>query len=210
MKWRRKYNVKLDIIHAKHLAGYSVHELSKEFGIPRTTLLRYFKASNLPIFNHHYNKCKAAQKARFGRYDDPKYTYKCNVSWKISLIRKFGHKCMVCGYNILVEAHHILPGVEGGKMTLSNGCLLCPNHHAEAHAGIIDIIALLKRGELLGNQATDNQQPSCISSQVVRDTEGSETKDEAKALSTRAPRIVGLPDYLKVNNDDIVRTAYIK
>jgi AraC-like DNA-binding protein len=209
MKWRRKYNVKLEIIHTKHMAGYSLPELSEEFGIPKTTLNRYFKASNLPVFNYYYSRCKVKQEARLARYKDPDYEYKCEVSWKISLIRKFGHKCMVCGYNILVEAHHILPKVDGGKTTLSNGCLLCPNHHAEAHAGIINIIALLKRGELLGNQATDNQQPSCISSQVARDTEGSETKDEAKALSTRAPRIVGLPDYLKVNNDDIVRTANI-
>ena len=51
MKWRQKYNINLEEVYKKHLDGYSLPELSKEFGVPRTTLARYFDASNLIIYN---------------------------------------------------------------------------------------------------------------------------------------------------------------
>jgi hypothetical protein len=98
---------------------------------------------------------------------------------------------MICGYDKIVEAHHIILAVEGGRMTIENGSILCPNHHAESHAGLIDLkIALVKQGELLENPSEkDNQQPSHISSnRIARDVKGSETNSRAKAvMETRAP-----------------------
>lgn len=99
---------------------------------------------------------------------------------------------MICGYNKIVEAHHIVPATEGGQMTIKNGALVCPNHHAESHAGLIDLkVALSKRGELLENPEKDNQQPSYVSSNLVaRDIEGPETNSRAKAvMETRALRL---------------------
>lgn len=204
MKWRRKYNINIGELHRKHLAGYSLVDLSKQTGIPRTTINRYFDAVELPVyFNRHNLRLFIRKRA------EAYHEYKCVTAWKRALIRKYGHICQVCGYDFILEAHHIVPQVDGGKSTVENGALVCPNHHAEAHAGIIDLKALLKRGELLGRPAEDNQQPSRISSGNMRDTEGSETREVSKGTSPRALRAIGIPEYLVSNREDIVRTADI-
>jgi hypothetical protein len=77
-------------------------------------------------------------------------------------------------------------------MTISNGSLLCPNHHAEDHAGLINLkVALSKRGELLGSpEQQGNQQPTHTSSINARGVNGSETTSRAKAImDARAPRL---------------------
>ena len=119
---------------------------------------------------------------------------------------------MLCDYNVIIEAHHILPLNEGGKTSVDNGVLLCPNHHAEAHAGLFDLIALSKSGELLEKQnsllsETVNQQPSRKSSKkwlrkhIARVAEGSETRDEAKAIiSPRAPDSLMAEDIVQPAN----------
>ena len=75
---------------------------------------------------------------------------------------------------------------------MENGILLCPNHHAEIHAEILDInLALLKRGELLENPEKDNQQLSHESNckDAARVMESSTTSSRAKAvMEPRAPR----------------------
>jgi hypothetical protein len=214
MKWAKKYLINLDEVYQKHLEGNSLPALSKMYNVPRTTLARYFESYNLVIHNHKHGRRCANMKRRlpFAKAGDDSYVYKTSTAWKRGLLQVHPHQCSIalCGYTAFVEAHHILPAVDGGKMTIKNGCLLCPNHHAEAHAGLIDIDALLKRGELLESRENGNQQPSCVSNDAMRDTEGSETRDHAKAvLSPRAPRIVGIPKYMQYNNDDIVRTAEI-
>jgi len=207
MKWLKVYDV--DMVEAKrlnHEEGWSIPELSEKLGVPRTTLLRYFNQAQIPVYrNSHKGKITRWIVRR------KKENFKCVNAWKRALVERFGHKCMVCDYNIIVEAHHIIPKNEGGKTSVDNGVLLCPNHHAEAHAGLFDLVALSKSGELLGKQEsllsdTANQQPSRKSSKkwirktIARVTEGSETKDEAKAImSSRAP------DSLMA--EDIVRTA---
>ena len=209
MKWCEKYKVDLDAIYQKHLQGYSLPELSEEFKIPRTTIARYFDNAGLITYNNRH-RARIANLKRQLVMPDIKWVYKNSATWKRALLQIYPYQCQIknCGYTLFVEAHHIVPAVDGGQMTLPNGCLLCPNHHAEAHAGLVDIKALSKRGELLGSLEKDNQQPSCVSNETVRDTEGSETRDQAKAvLSPRAPRIVGVPEYLKIRNDDIVRTV---
>ncbi len=47
--------------------------------------------------------------------------------------------CMVpgCGYKTFVEAHHIVNRSKGGQHYISNGILVCPNHHREADRGLL-------------------------------------------------------------------------
>ena len=49
MKWKRKYSVNLQEVHEKNLAGASLVDLSKEYGIPRTTLNRYLLDAGFSI-----------------------------------------------------------------------------------------------------------------------------------------------------------------
>lgn len=65
-----------------------------------------------------------------------------NVS-RIFLLRKtFGStSCMVgeCNYSRTVDVHRLIEGKDGGKYEIGNMFLICPNHHAEHHRGLITL-----------------------------------------------------------------------
>lgn len=54
----------------------------------------------------------------------------------ISLRRDSG-KCRICGFDVLVEVHHILARRNGGPDEVPNLITLCPNHHTMADRGLI-------------------------------------------------------------------------
>lgn len=60
-----------------------------------------------------------------------------------------GYRCRVCGFDVLVEVHHIQPRKRnggGGKDTLDNLITLCPNHHTMADRELLkadDLRALI-------------------------------------------------------------------
>ena len=188
MKWKRKHIVNIEEAHRRNLAGESIGTLATEYGMPKTTLNRYFHQAGYQIL---FNRRDTLRKSWYTKEKDRKI-YTCPNAWKRALIRRHGYECMICGYDKIVEAHHIVPKDDGGKMTIENGCILCPNHHAEAHAGLIDLkVALSKRGELLENPKQGNQQPTHTSSnKIARGVNGSETTSRAKAImDARAPRL---------------------
>ena len=221
MKWAKKYNTDIKRVHDLNQAGYSLPEIIKilNLSIPRTTLNRYLRSAGFEIILRRKDINKRTGKIAISR----KTEYASSDAWKNALIRKFGHRCIVpgCGYTLIVEAHHRVFSSAGGRMTVANGVLLCPNHHAEAHAGILDVTeALKKSGELLEKQETVNQQPSLINSpfmRILKYEEGSETNSQAKAvMETRAPEAGNygrrkLIDerLLEVSGQDIVRPADI-
>lgn len=49
------------------------------------------------------------------------------------------YRCVICGFEYRVHVHHITPVSDGGTSDFSNLITLCPNHHAMADAGAIDL-----------------------------------------------------------------------
>lgn len=45
-------------------------------------------------------------------------------------IKKYGHACELCNYNMTVDTHHILPKYQGGPHEVDNLTVICPNCHA--------------------------------------------------------------------------------
>lgn len=45
-------------------------------------------------------------------------------------IKKYGNKCELCGFKLVVDTHHILPKNKGGLHAVNNLIVLCPNCHA--------------------------------------------------------------------------------
>lgn len=41
--------------------------------------------------------------------------------------------CVVCGFDLVVESHHIVPKFLGGSDDKKNKAFLCPNHHRMVH-----------------------------------------------------------------------------
>lgn len=53
-------------------------------------------------------------------------------------IKFFGSRCMICGWEEVVDVHHITPRRHGGTNNLDNLIVLCPNHHRLADLSRID------------------------------------------------------------------------
>ena len=49
------------------------------------------------------------------------------------------NRCLVCGFDLVVDVHHITSRRQGGTDAPENLVTLCPNHHRMTHAGIISI-----------------------------------------------------------------------
>ncbi len=59
------------------------------------------------------------------------------VTARQTALTTFPKCCMLCGFEVLLRVHHIVPRHEGGTNELTNLALLCPNHHAMADCGLV-------------------------------------------------------------------------
>ena len=44
-----------------------------------------------------------------------------------------------CTYTTTIDLHRVQEGQNGGQYTPDNTFMLCPNHHAEHHRGVVDL-----------------------------------------------------------------------
>ena len=69
-----------------------------------------------------------------------------------------GAKCMVCGFDDVVEVHHIIPIKEGGSTNPTNTLVLCPNHHTMLHMGLLhikDIVSFVSKKDVDNSKTGD-------------------------------------------------------
>jgi hypothetical protein len=63
-----------------------------------------------------------------------------NLSLPMSLaLRRDKARCRTCGFDTMVDVHHIIARRHGGPNTLDNLITLCPNHHTMADRGLITV-----------------------------------------------------------------------
>ena len=85
------------------------------------------------------------------------YTIKANdehfrsrKAWGDAVKKNKGDSCEVCGWSYSpCDVHHIIERNRGGKNTIENSLVLCPNHHRTAHTQEISV--------LLGMRAARNR-----------------------------------------------------
>ncbi len=78
----------------------------------------------------HYNQHKfPGRSANERRLNELKATFKFD-------------SCMVegCSYSFTYDVHRLIPGKDGGEYILGNMFAICPNHHAEIHRKIIELV----------------------------------------------------------------------
>lgn len=89
---------------------------------------------NATFWNIRYRRRKLGVK---------KYLYgevKKHKAWvRSQAINKYGDKCELCTYSLMVDAHHITPKYKGGLHEVDNLMVLCPNCHALVTRGFIDL-----------------------------------------------------------------------
>lgn len=61
------------------------------------------------------------------------------------LYKLYNGKCAICGFSEVVQVHHLIPVSIGGTDDVSNVLVVCPNHHALLHLGLVDISNLSTR-----------------------------------------------------------------
>lgn len=75
-----------------------------------------------------WNKGKSYQT----RGDDALFTSK--KAWSEAARKKYGNKCGRCGWDkATCDVHHIIPRSKGGKNTMNNAEVICPNCHRIHH-----------------------------------------------------------------------------
>lgn len=68
-----------------------------------------------------------------------------------------------CEYTTFYQRHRIVPGRDGGKYKLGNVIALCPNHHAEADAGLIpaeDLLEIVRKRIEESGEEPEQRTPS--------------------------------------------------
>jgi len=98
-----------------------------------------------PFRAHRYQKRRfcsksCANRARRGMKYTGNQKDNAQVRRFVALARLAGSvRCMVegCTYNKTLDLHRLVEGQDGGSYSLDNTFMLCPNHHAEHHRGII-------------------------------------------------------------------------
>lgn len=110
-----------------------------------------------------YCSTKCSNEARVGIVYDgsrlkDKASGKARMLVKIINDSNINH-CMIdgCLYGKTLDIHRFVPGKVGGKYTHENTFLLCPNHHAEIHRGIIDVVEIGKHKLQISKHKASNQ-----------------------------------------------------
>ena len=70
-------------------------------------------------------------------YNEHRMIDDSHTNFRNRALKAFQHECMICGFSIAVQVHHITPRCEGGTNDIDNASVLCPNHHVMADRGLI-------------------------------------------------------------------------
>lgn len=65
-----------------------------------------------------------------------------------AVLERDANRCVICGFDLVVDVHHITPKANGGADHYTNLITLCPNHHKLAHMQIIDLEHLRRMEEI--------------------------------------------------------------
>ena len=123
--------------------------LARREGFSLSTIGRYLLKDHTTVINM---LDRAKQNQYIIELAD-KYDGKRNITIKedsryrkyAHIYERFGGKCAVCGFNEIVEIHHIIAKYIGGTDEPENLIVLCPNHHALVHSGQLKIEDINKK-----------------------------------------------------------------
>lgn len=79
-------------------------------------------------------KMSETRKLRPLKKHEPDFIFKTKGAWSRAAKRAYGAACQRCGWKeAFCDVHHKLPRAQGGKNTIANAIVLCPNCHRVMH-----------------------------------------------------------------------------
>ena len=111
--------------------GKTINQIAAEFGISWDTVRRRIIRWNLGIRDKDIKGIRR------------KNGHGTRLFQKL-ILRHYGYKCAICGYDKFVNCCHIKRRAYGGKDTIENGIVLCPNHHCEFDNDLISVDKIKK------------------------------------------------------------------
>lgn len=128
--------------------GYSFPQIGKELNLDHTTIIHAVKnAYKYAIIKQWGDEIRNAPEAR-GAYHLAPQVRQMSAGRYANIYQLYGYKCAICGFDEVIEIHHIIPVREGGSTTPDNIIVLCPNHHALADRGMVQMKDIPKQFEL--------------------------------------------------------------
>ena len=105
---------------------------------PKGKILRFIsghqgRSNGFKLHHHTWNKDKTYTIQKIEVYAN-------KGAWCEAVKRTHGDRCMIpeCGWNLAAcDCHHIKSKSQGGKYTIDNAIILCPNHHRLVEVGLI-------------------------------------------------------------------------
>lgn len=131
--------------------GFSYSKIGRQLGRDHTSVMH---SMDVILNNGELKKTMENTLVRFNEYkkninDAEGEKSKPIVFKNVGILGKYrwlhekqGGKCTVCGFDEIVEVHHIIARYLGGTEDPENLILLCPNHHALADRGMLFINSL--------------------------------------------------------------------
>jgi hypothetical protein len=103
---------------------------SKEFHVKPHRVTKAKFCSKVCNFAYRFGRTNHRQAKDMRGANNPNYRGTNNhVTARLTALGAFPHKCILCGFDAVVDVHHIIPQREGGTNDLTNLAVLCPNHH---------------------------------------------------------------------------------
>ena len=124
-----------------HKIGFSYSEIGYSLGKDHTTVIHGVKRA-LTEWPEEIESINAplVDLNQLVRLKNP-YTLGNSKRWRW-LYELYQGKCAICGFSDVIQVHHLVPRSVGGTDDAANLIVLCPNHHALMHLGLVDISKL--------------------------------------------------------------------
>lgn len=111
-----------------------------------------------------------------------------DLLWAKIILKKFNHKCAICGKNDRLQAHHIFSrNKRSTRWDIENGICLCSGHHYQAHINhewfrrkVIEFIGDKKYEELYYKSQTYKKYTKKDLEQILNFLKGWESGDYYK------------------------------
>lgn len=118
-------------------------------GRNKVTLACTHCGSPLEMFPSQVHERNFCNRYCQGKWRGDAYTGPAGTNWRGGKGKYFtlqtrirdGYACVVCGFHLVTDVHHITPLAAGGLNAFSNLVTVCPNHHRLAHVGLINLEA---------------------------------------------------------------------